>query len=68
MLAIASLSSSQLNANPFSADSGNVPGFPAFPASTVCPGDGAGTAIMEICRIVESRFVECPALSDENLR
>jgi hypothetical protein len=32
----------------------NVPCFPAFPAALTCRSDGAGTAIMGICRIIES--------------
>jgi hypothetical protein len=60
ILAIASLSSPQFDANPISAASGNVPDFSAFLASLVCRSDGAGTAVMGIWRIFESRLFDDP--------
>src|ERR1700676_5395382 len=36
--------------------SDNVPDFSGFLGSPACRSDGAGTAVMEICRIFESSF------------
>jgi hypothetical protein len=47
-LAIASLSSPQFDANPFSAASGNVPVLSVQAAPLMCCRDGAGRALMGI--------------------
>jgi hypothetical protein len=60
ILAIASLSSPQFDANPFSAASDNVPNFPAFLAAMARRSDSAGTAIVEICWIFESSLFDDP--------
>src|SRR5260370_28673477 len=57
ILAIASLSAPQFNANPISAASGNVPVLPAL-ARWHARRDGVGPAVMGICRIFESSFFD----------
>jgi hypothetical protein len=58
ILVLASLSSPQFAAKAISAASDNVPDFSAFLGSPACRSDGAGTAVMEICRIFESSLFD----------
>jgi len=57
-LAIASLSSSHFDANPFSVVSDDVSDFSAFPAEPACRSDSVSAVIMEICQPIESGSFE----------
>jgi hypothetical protein len=53
---MASLSSPQFDANPFSVASDNVADLPAEPMSKTGRIDGVGAAVMRICRYIESKL------------
>jgi hypothetical protein len=56
ILAVASLSSSPFDANPFSAASDKVPGSSAFSATPAHHSDSVGAAVVGICRRFESKL------------